>query len=121
MSTLEEKIAALEANIEGYNSELAAAPAREKAVWAAATTETRKTLNKLLDAQNAAASTAASTEVQGKHLLPSLWPLFILCAIILTVCAEHCVPNFIAPLVFNETNAIVSNYGYIFLQLRARP
>jgi len=30
----------------------------------------------------------------------------------MTLCAEDCVPNFFTPLVFNETDVIVSIYGY---------
>jgi hypothetical protein len=66
MSTPEQgEIAALKAKIEGYESDLAAANAREKAVWAALITAKENRLTELLRAQNAAASSAAFTGVEG--------------------------------------------------------
>jgi hypothetical protein len=80
MSTLEDKIAALEAELAQY----AALPLVERVQWREVITAKENRLTELLRAQNAAASSA-----ECKHLLPSLWPLFILCAIIVTLCAEY--------------------------------
>ena len=82
MSTLKDRIAALEAELAEY----AALPLTDRLVptTAALITATENILTELLRAQNAAASSA-----ECKHLLPSLWPLFILCAIIVTLCAEY--------------------------------
>jgi hypothetical protein len=64
MSTLEDRINALEAEIEGYSVRLEAATPDQATVWAALITERGKTLNKLLDAQ------AAAVGASGKHLPP---------------------------------------------------
>ena len=70
MSTLEDKIAALEAELAEY----AALPLADRLIptTAALITAARNNLTELLRAQNAAASSAASTEARGKHLPPSL-------------------------------------------------
>ena len=76
MSTPEqEEINALKAELAEY----AALSLADRLIptTAALITAKQNGLNKLLEAQNAAASSAASTEVQGKHLLPSLWPLLL--------------------------------------------
>jgi hypothetical protein len=73
MSTPEqEEINALKAKIVAYESRLEAATPDQETVWAALITAARNNLTELLRAQNAAASSAAFTGVQGKHLLPSL-------------------------------------------------
>ena len=68
MSTLEDKIAALEAELAEY----AALPLAGRAQWKEVITAARNNLTELLRAQNTAASSASSTEARGKHLPPSL-------------------------------------------------
>ena len=62
MSTLEDKIAALEAELAEY----AALPLAERAQWKEVITAKENRLIELLKAQ------AATTEARGKHLSPSL-------------------------------------------------
>jgi len=76
MSTPEqEEINALKAELAEY----AALSLTDRLIptTAALITAKENRLTELLRAINAAASSAASTEVQGKHLLPSLWPLLL--------------------------------------------
>jgi pyrroloquinoline quinone (PQQ) biosynthesis protein C len=69
MSTLNDDVSALKAEIEGYKVRLEAATTEErKDRLLEIITETRKTLNKLLDAQAAASSAAVGAS--GKHLPP---------------------------------------------------
>jgi len=72
MSTLEDKIAALEAEIEGYRVRLEAATTEErKDRLLEVITAARNNLTELLKAQ-AASRAPASTGASGKHPLPSL-------------------------------------------------
>lgn len=80
MSTFEDEINALEAELEEYEYLPLAERAQRKEVIAA----TRTDLTELR--RQAAAASAASTRVAGKHLLSSLWPLFVL----LRLCSEFC-------------------------------
>jgi hypothetical protein len=66
MSTLNDDVNALKAEIEGYRVRLEAATTdrEERKLLLEVITETRKTLNKLLDAQ------AAAVGASGKHLPP---------------------------------------------------
>jgi len=72
MSTLDEDVNALKAELAEYAA--LSLDARLIPTTAALITESRRTLNELLKAQNAAASAAASasTGAVGKHLFPYL-------------------------------------------------
>jgi hypothetical protein len=79
MSTPEQKIAALEAEIDGYTGDLKAAPEARKDRLIDLIIETTRTLNRLLDAQAAAIAGNAPPVTSLRFMSPPVTSLRFMC------------------------------------------